>query len=159
MCARGNQRSKGNSIPQCAEAFPTVERWEPEFFGHRLQTSTIRATVEDSTAGLGQSLRTGRPLVGELFFHGVSGLCTSSLAPGLPGGILAQACEGGRCWPGSLALVAGQLLVIHTPWWRSVLDSVADLGHSTTTRRVETHHDGSAHWTDRSLVLLNKTIV
>ena len=34
-----------------------------------------RATVEDSTAGLGQTLRTGRLVVGGLFFHGVSGLC------------------------------------------------------------------------------------
>ena len=30
----------------------------------------IRATVEDRTAGLGQTLRTGRPLVGGLSFHG-----------------------------------------------------------------------------------------
>ena len=41
----------------------------------RLQTSMTRATVEDSTAGLGQTLRTGRPLVGGLSFHGVSGMC------------------------------------------------------------------------------------
>ena len=33
----------------------------------------------------------GRPLVGGLSFHGVSGLCMSSLAHGLPGGIQAQA--------------------------------------------------------------------
>ena len=31
-----------------------------------------RATVEDSTAGLGPTLRTGPPLVGGLSFHGVS---------------------------------------------------------------------------------------
>ena len=34
-----------------------------------------RATVEDSTAGLGRIHRTGRPLVGGFSFHGVSGLC------------------------------------------------------------------------------------
>ena len=62
----------------------------PEFFGRRFQTSMTRATVEESTAGLGQPLRAGRPLVGGLSFHGVSGLCTSSLAHKLPGGILAQ---------------------------------------------------------------------
>ena len=49
-----------------------------------------RATVEDSTAGPCQALRTGRPLVGGLSFHGVSGLSTSSLAHRLPGGIQAQ---------------------------------------------------------------------
>ena len=36
----------------------------PEFFGHRLQNSMTSATVEDRTAGLGQTLRTGRPLFG-----------------------------------------------------------------------------------------------
>ena len=45
----------------------------PEFFGRRLQTSMTRATVEESTAGLRQTLRTGRLLVGGLSFHGVSG--------------------------------------------------------------------------------------
>ena len=46
--------------------------------------------VEENTAGLGQKLRTGRPLVGGFSFHGVSGLCTSSLAHRLPGLIQAQ---------------------------------------------------------------------
>ena len=66
-----------------------------------------RATVEDSTAGLGQTLRTGHPLVGGSSFHGVSGLCINSLAQRLPGGIQAQgmgrrpmqawvSCSGGR---------------------------------------------------------------
>ena len=45
----------------------------PQFLGHRLRTSMTRATVEDSTAGLGQT-------VGGFSFHGVSGLCTHSLA-------------------------------------------------------------------------------
>ena len=79
----------------------------PEFFRCRFQTSMDRATVEDSTAGLGQLLRTGRPLVGGLSFHGVSGLCMSSLAHWLQGGVQAQvrrrrpmqawvSCSGGR---------------------------------------------------------------
>ena len=78
---RHNQRS----TPTCGKL------GTPEFFGHRLQTSMTRATEEDSTAGLGQTLRTGRRLVGGLSFHGVSGLCTNSLAHRLPGGIQAQA--------------------------------------------------------------------
>ena len=44
-------------------------------FGRRLLTSVTLATVEDSTAGLGQTLRTGGSLVGGFSFHGVSGLC------------------------------------------------------------------------------------
>ena len=39
-----------------------------------------RATVEDSKTGLGQTLSTGCLLVGGLSFHGVSGMCMSSLA-------------------------------------------------------------------------------
>ena len=62
----------------------------PEFLGHGLQTSMTRATVDDGTAGLGQSLRTGRCLVGGSSFHGVSGLCLSSLPHGLPAGSQAQ---------------------------------------------------------------------
>ena len=73
-------RQRSNS-----EAFPLVGSSEPpEFFGHRLQSSMTRATVEDSTAGLGQTLRTGRPLVGGLSLHGVSGLCMNSRAHWLP---------------------------------------------------------------------------
>ena len=49
-----------------------------------------RATVEDSTADLGRTLRTGRPLVGGLSFHGVSGLRTNSLAHRLRGGVQAE---------------------------------------------------------------------
>ena len=33
----------------------------PEFFGRRLRASMTRATVEGGTAGLGQTIRTGRP--------------------------------------------------------------------------------------------------
>ena len=35
----------------------------------------LRKTVEDSTAGLGQTLRTGRLMVGGLSFRGVPGMC------------------------------------------------------------------------------------
>ena len=61
-----------------------------------------RAAVEDSAAALGQTLRTGRPLVGGLSFHGVSGLCMSSSADRLPGGMRRRpmqawvSCSGGR---------------------------------------------------------------
>ena len=63
-----------------------------------------RATVEDSTTGLGQTLRTGRLLVGGLSFHDVYGLCTSSLAHRLSGGIQTQGMRDRRCRRGSLAL-------------------------------------------------------
>ena len=46
-----------------------------EFLNRRLQTSMTRATVEDSTAGLGQTLRTRRLVVGALPFHDVSRMC------------------------------------------------------------------------------------
>ena len=79
----GHTQLAGNKIPQCftfnSEALPPVgELGIPEFFGRRLHTSMTPATVEDSTAGLGQTLRTGRPLVDGLSFHGVSGLCMNS---------------------------------------------------------------------------------
>ena len=73
----------------------------PEFLGHRLQTSMTRATVEGSTRGLGQTLRTGRSLIGGLSVHGVSGICMRSLAHGQ-----------------SLAPGVGQLSVTHTPVWK-----------------------------------------
>ena len=47
----------------------------PRVFSHRLQTSVTRATVEGSTASVGQTLRTERLLVGELPFHDVSRTC------------------------------------------------------------------------------------
>ena len=76
----------------------------PTFFDHQLQTLMTLATVEDRTAGLGQTLCTGRALVGGLSFHGVLGL---SLAQRLPGGFQVQgmrrrpmqawvSCSGGR---------------------------------------------------------------
>ena len=75
---------RGRSGTEARSASPETARhshlWRaltPEFFGHRLQTSMTRATVEESTAGLGQTLRTGRPLVGGLSFHGFSRLCTN----------------------------------------------------------------------------------
>ena len=75
----------------------------------------IRATVEDSTAGLSQTLRIVRPLVGGLSFHGVSGLCTNSPAHGLPGGIQAQGTRRRpiRAW---VPCPVGQLPVVRTVW-------------------------------------------
>ena len=58
-----------------------------------------RAAVEDSTAGLGQTLRTERLVVGGLSFHDVSGMCMNSLAQQLPGHETprpTQACSGVR---------------------------------------------------------------
>ena len=69
----------------------------------------VRAAEKDSTAGLGQTLRTGRPLVGGFSFHDVSGMCTNPLAHGLPGSPRHERCV-------SLALGVGQLLATHTPW-------------------------------------------
>ena len=95
-----------------------------------------RATVVDSEAGLGQTLRTGRLLIDGLSFHGVSGLCMGSLAHRLPGGIHAsrvyQTPRPMQAW--SLALGVGQLPVVHTPWVAiSVVSSVApNLKHGTT---------------------------
>ena len=43
----------------------------PEFFGHRLKTSMTRATVDDGTAGLGQTLRTRSPPWREISGRGV----------------------------------------------------------------------------------------
>ena len=43
-----------------------------ELEGHRLRTLMTRSTVEYSTAGLGHTIWTGRLLVGELSFRGVS---------------------------------------------------------------------------------------
>ena len=59
-----------------------------------------RATVEDSTAGLGQTLRTVRPVVVGLSDHDFSGMCTGSWARRMPE-----------------ALAVRQLLVAHTSVW------------------------------------------
>ena len=93
--SRPEGRPDSHEIPQCftkkSEALPLVGNSEPRvFFGPRLQTSMTRATVEDSAAGLVQILRTGRPLVGGLSFHGVWGLCTNPVARRPPRGIQAQ---------------------------------------------------------------------
>ena len=66
---------------------------------------------EDSTGGLGQTLRAGRPLVGGLSFYGVSVMCTNPLAHRLPGGFPGSGHEArGRCRPGSLAVVSENCL-------------------------------------------------
>ena len=77
-----------------------------------------RATLEDSTAGLGQTLRAGCPLVGGLSFHNVSGRCVSSLAHGLPDGIQAQVMR--RAADAGLALLlcgVGHLPVTRASMW------------------------------------------
>ena len=85
MFGRPHRGRRGTQSRSASLLNPSVGSSEPpEFFGHRLQTSMTPATVEDSTAGLGQTLRTGHPLVGGLCLHGV---CTSSLAPRPPGGL------------------------------------------------------------------------
>ena len=66
---RGRRGSQSHSAsPQKkGEALPSVGSSEPlECSGHRLRTSMTRATVEDSTAGLGQTLRSERAVVGGL---------------------------------------------------------------------------------------------
>ena len=73
-----------------------------------------RATVEDSTAGLGQPLRSGRPLVGGFSFHGVSGPCMSSGHENAAGSGLGLLLWGVR-----------QLLAIHTSLMATVVSSVA----------------------------------
>ena len=83
---RGGRRgTKARSVsPQTVRHSHLWGSRNPGFFGNRLQTSRTRASVEGSTAGLGQTLRV-LWLVG-LSFHDVSGLCTSSLAHGLNSG-------------------------------------------------------------------------
>ena len=61
--------------------------------------------MEDSTAGLGQTLRTARLLLGALSFHGVSDLCMNSLACRLPEESRLRAGEGGPMQVGSLTLM------------------------------------------------------
>ena len=89
--------------PTCGELEP------PEFFGHGLQTLMTRATVEDGPdisygvlCWVTPSWRLGA--VHE--FTGTSPASRNSRSGHE---------KGGRCRPGSLALVVGQLLLIHTP--------------------------------------------
>ena len=84
LCVGGPHGGRMGTKARSASLFPVGHShlWKlgaPEFFGHR-QTSMTRAPVEESTTGLGQTRRTGRLPVGCLSFHGVSGLCTNSLA-------------------------------------------------------------------------------
>ena len=72
--------------PQCftlnSEALPFVWSSEPRVPSViDFKTSMTLETVEAGTTGLGQTLRTGRPLVGRLSFHGVSGLCQKEFRP------------------------------------------------------------------------------
>ena len=108
---RGRMGTKSRSASPYTVRFSTCgQPGIPKFFSHRLRTSMTRATVEDSTAGLGQTLRTGPPLVGGLSFHHVSRMCMNPTAHSFPRGI--QAYETTRpMHAGSLALGVGQLLV------------------------------------------------
>ena len=84
LCAGGPRkgwgtRSRSASLRTVRHSHLWREFGTPEFFSHRRQTSTARATEEDGTASLGQTLRTGRPLVSGLSFHDVSIMCAVSL--------------------------------------------------------------------------------
>ena len=131
--------SRSGSIPQCftsnSEALPLVRSSETSSSSViNFKTSMTRATLEDSTAGLGQTLCTGRPLVGGLFFCNVSELCTSSLAHRLPQGLQAQsmrhAADAGL---GLLLVEVGQLHVIRAPW---VVSSAGP-----TLSKAQQHHN------------------
>ena len=104
-----------------SEALPPAGSLEPpptpspEFFGHRLQTSMTCATVEDSTAGLGQTLRLDRPLIGGLSVHGVLGVHEFTGMQAARRHSNPECVRRVSCRLGSLALGVGELLVIHTP--------------------------------------------
>ena len=88
-----------------------------------------RATVEESTAGLRQTLRTGCPLVGGLSFHGVG-----ARIPGTEAAWWNAGPEYVRRV--SLALGVGYLLANRTPLgWRSVL--------GTAKTRLKAHQNKS----------------
>ena len=95
-----------------------------------------RATVEDSTTGMGQTLRTGRLLVGGLSFHDVSGLCTNSLAHRLPGRSQAQ-CMRHDAGVGLSLHGVGQLLLIHTPWVAISVVSSVDPTFNTAQQQTD----------------------
>ena len=85
----GGGRTKSRSVSHYnSEALPRVGRSDsPQFFGHRRQTSMTRATVHGRfRPNPSYEMSSGWWEI----FHGVSGLCTNSLAHGLPGGIQAQ---------------------------------------------------------------------
>ena len=96
-----------------------------------------RKEVVDGTAGLGQTLRAGRPPVGGLTFHGVSGLCMSSLAHRLPSGIQAQ---GMRIRP-----MQAWASCSHTTW--VALSVASSVGPTLTTVKQTTI--SSVHHGDR----------
>ena len=71
-----------------------------------------RATVEDTTAVLGQTIRTLRPLISGLSFHGVLGLCMNPVARRNSSPDYLRHC--GRCRPGILLWGPAQLPVTRT---------------------------------------------
>ena len=84
-----------------------------------------------------------RPLVCGLSFHGVSGLCVSSLAHTLRSGIQAQGMRRRPMQAWVLALGVGQLPVIRTPWVSSVAPT-----KSTAQDVVDTKVTGQKCCTD-----------
>ena len=104
LCVGGHTQVVGELFPAVLHHLkqwntPTCgELGTLEFFGHRLQTLMTRATVEDGTARMGQTLQTARLLVGGLSLNGISGLCINLWHMGCQSGIQAQSmsCSGGR---------------------------------------------------------------
>ena len=132
-------RTSGRRFLLDSEALPLVGTSElPEFFGHRLQILTTRATVVDSTAGLGQTPPYGTSS------HGVSGLCVNSVAHllpvGIPGSGHEKAADAGL---GPLAQGAGQVLVIHHALGGGQCGEQRgpDLRYSTTTDTTTTKNN------------------
>ena len=62
VCVGGQHRGRRGAKSRSASS-EVLPQWEelgtPEFLCHRLQTSMTRATVEDGTAGLGQTFCKG----------------------------------------------------------------------------------------------------
>ena len=121
-CERATQRTWDASLKN-SEALQLVGEFGIfEFFGHRRQTSMTRATVEDSTAGLGQTLRTGRLVLPRR----LGTVHEFTTAHGLPGGIQHKKVTDAGL--GSLDLRV-ELLVTRTPvWMQRTLITTTKLG-------------------------------
>ena len=134
VCGRVPYRARSGTDSRSASP-PTVRHshlWEArnlsEFFQHRLRTSMTRATLEHGTASLGQTLRTGRPLVGGVVLLLGSRDVHEFTARRNSGSRHVKAADAG---PG-LSGWFGQLLVIHTPWVAIGVVSSAAPPFSTT---------------------------
>ena len=116
---------------QAARHFHLWGARNPDFFRHRLQTSMTRATVEDSTAGLGVLWLVCYPS------RTSPGICVDPLAHRLPGGIQAQGVRTRVSCSG-----VGQLPATARPGWRSVQRRRADQKHVNTMK----HFGESCFW-------------